>query len=72
MRDGPFLEPHELPIIALGVLCGVVAAFAVAWLLLRLAIVDELDPLGAPILLGVVVGSVGGIALVAAARRARL
>ena len=72
MRDRPLLEPHELPILLLGMLCGVVVAVAAVWFLLRTGIVDELDRLEAPILLGVLIGSVAGIALVIAARRARL
>jgi hypothetical protein len=72
VRDRRLLEPHELPILALGVLCGVVIAVGAVWFLLRTGIVDELDPLGVPIVIGVLIGSVTGVVLVAAARRARL
>jgi hypothetical protein len=53
------------------VLCGVVVAVGAVWFLLRTGTVDELDPFGLPIVIGVL-GSVTGIALVAAARRAGL
>jgi hypothetical protein len=54
------------------VLCGVVIAVGAVWVLLRTGIVDELDPLGPPILIGVLFGGVIGVVLVAAARKARL
>jgi hypothetical protein len=66
------LDSHEWPILAFGVLCGVTAAFVGAWLVLRLAIVDELDPLALPASIGVGVGIVFGAVLVALARRARI
>ena len=71
MRDRRLLQPHEVPLLALGLLCGVVSAIAVGWFVLRVGIADELD-LGASIVMGVVAGSAAGIALVAAARKARL
>ena len=71
MRDRRLLEPHELPLLVLGLLCGVVSAIAVGWFVLRVGIADELD-LGRSILMGVIAGSAAGIALVAAGRRARL
>jgi hypothetical protein len=71
MRDRRLLEPHELPLLVLGLLCGVVAAIAVGWFVLRVGIADELD-LGRSILMGVISGSAAGIALVVAARRSRL
>jgi hypothetical protein len=43
MRDRRLLEPHELPLLVLGLLCGVVAAIAVGWFVLRVGIADELD-----------------------------
>ena len=72
MRDRRLLEPHELPVLVLGVLCGVSIAVAAVWFLLHAGIVDELDPLGAPIALGMLVGGLIGVVLVTAARRARL
>jgi len=71
MRDRRLLEPYELPLLVLGVLCGIVSAVAIGWFVLRVGIADELD-LGASILMGVVAGSAAGIALVAAGRKARL
>jgi high-affinity Fe2+/Pb2+ permease len=71
MRHRRPLEPHELPLLVLGVLCGVVTAVAIGWFVLRVGIADEID-LGASILMGVIGGSAAGVALVGAARRARL
>lgn len=71
MRDRRLLEPHELSLLVVGVLCGIVSAVAIGWFVLRVGIADELD-LGASILMGLVAGSAAGIALVAAGRRARI
>ncbi|HEX6061843.1 MAG TPA: hypothetical protein VF001_07210 [Candidatus Limnocylindria bacterium] len=68
MRDRRLLHPHEIPLLALGLLCSVVSAIAIGWFVLGLGIADELD-LGASIVMGVAAGSAAGIALVAAARR---
>ena len=66
------LASHEWMILGFGVLFGITAAFVGAWLVLRLAIVDELDPVALPLLIGVVSGIVIGTILVTLARRARI
>ena len=66
------LASHEWTILGFSVLCGLTAAFVGAWVILRLAIVDELDPLALPAASGVGMGLVIGVVLVALARRARI
>ena len=63
-----------MPILGFGVLCGLTAAVVGAWLVLRLAIVDDLDLLAWPVAVGVgaVAGVVIGAVLVAVARWARI
>ena len=66
------LASHEWTILGFGVLCGITAAFAGAWLLLRLAVVDELDPIALPLAVGMIGGIAIGAIFVVMARRARI
>lgn len=66
------LDAHEVPLLAFGLIGGLVVTIVGSWLLLRLAIVDELDPFGPTLIAGGVFGIAAGAALVAIVRRARL